>query len=303
MASKRELRQRWTTAAGKVAARAIDEALGAGADLEEMAGYLRMLPLVGEVAPAMDLRGVALPELIAVRTRDLRGTRFDGARINWSFSGCALADAVFDGCEGKNVDFGGCDLSRASFVGARLPGAVFFGADLQRADLTRISMRGGQLKDANCGNALLRDSDLRLVWAAGADLRGADLRGADLTGASLGQARWDSETRFEGAALTWEGTPDDMQAQAFQQGATLGSEKPEWQMSLFDATRRMLEAENRDGKLSPVLERLDGLRRNLERDHSLLWATRLKKGLDEEQWNRVQTAVRKAASNIGALLE
>jgi uncharacterized protein YjbI with pentapeptide repeats len=213
-----------------------------------------------------------------------------------------LGATVFDGAEGRNIDFGGCGLQHSSFVKAKLPGAIFYGANLQDANLTRIAMRGGQLKDAICRNAKFVDADLRMTWAANADLRGADLRGANLVGASLGGILWDSTTRFDAAQLGREGTPQDVLDHALSQGASVRSEKPEWQLSLLDATVRALESEAHDPATRRMVALLQSLRPKVERDPGFLWANALRQQVDDVQWSIFQLAVRKAASNIGALL-
>jgi uncharacterized protein YjbI with pentapeptide repeats len=300
---RKRLRARWKTAAGRIAAGAIENGLRAGASQQELGGYVRDLPHADEVAPALDLRGIELPQLIAVRTRDLTSARLDGAVLNWSFGGSDLRDARFDGAQGHNVHFGGCPLTGASFVDARLPGAIFLKADLQRAEMRGIHMRGGQLKDADCRGAILRGADLRMVWAAGADLRGADLRDANLVGASLGGAQWDEQTRWEGARLSVEGTPAELRAQAIAQGVSVESEKAEWHLALLDATREALKGEIRDAELAGVLKRVDELRPLVQADPTIRWANVLRDELPQRTWQAVQRAVQQAASNMGSYLD
>ncbi len=79
------------------------------------------------------------------------------------------------------------------------------------------------------------------------------------------------------------------------------SENREWQLSLLDATTRALE--NEYGKrVAPIVERIKTLRPELERNPAFLWANVLRDELEEAQWRIVENAVRKAASNVGALL-
>ena len=250
-------------------------------------------PVPKKSRPALDLRGIELPNLVSVARIDLSGSRFDFARMNWNFGGSILRGAVFNGAEGRNVDFGGCDLHSSFFIKARLPGAVFYGANLQDADLSGIGMRGGQLKDAVCRNAKFTGSDLRMVWAADADLRGADLREANLVGASLGGVLWDSKTRLDGAQLSVEGTPADLRTHALAQGASVRSEKPEWQLNLIDATLRALESETHDAGSKRIMERLRAIRPEVERDPGFLWANALRPEIDGEHWTIFQRAVRK----------
>lgn len=300
--AKSPLVSRWKTPAGKIAAQAVENAFRTGTTIAELQGYVRNLPGVAEVAPALDLRGIGLPTLIGIQTTDLSGVRFDGAQMNWNFAGCALRRAVFDGASGHNVDFSACDLTGSSFVDASLPGAVFFGATLVDADLTRIRMRSGQLKDADCRRANFTHADLRIVWAADADLRGANLSDANLVGASLGRARWDEHTRCAGARFGWEGTPADLAAHALAQGATLRSEKPDWELALLDATRVALEHDNDHGRFDRLIARIAELRPEVERDPRTPWGNLLREGLPPEQHAGLDRAVRTAASNIGALL-
>jgi hypothetical protein len=81
------------------------------------------------------------------------------------------------------------------------------------------------------------------------------------------------------------------------------SEKPEWQLSLIDATLRALEAERQDAGSKRMMERLRAVRPEVERDPGFLWANALRPEVDDEHWAVFQRAVRKAASNMGALLE
>ena len=303
MAADKELRARWKTPAGKRVVQALEQALRTGVDKRELSALIASLPRVGEVAPALDLRGVELPGLIAIRPTDLSGTRFDSAALNWSFGGSVLRGAVFDGADGANVHFGGSDLTGSSFVGARLPGAVFLMANLSDANLTRIHMPSGQLKSAVCRNARFTSADLRMVWAADADLRSADLREANLVGASLGGAIWDTTTRLDGARLSWEGTPAELATYALGQGATLQSEKADWQLALIDATREAMKQQDQGGSLAPVIERLTALRSVVESKPDTLWANILRDELTPAQWAAVQTAVRSAALNMGLYLD
>lgn len=298
--TKASLASRWKTPAGKVAVRAIENALRAGTTVDELKGYVKRLPGVGDVAPALDLRGLALPELIAARKSDLSGVRCDGAKITWVWGGSTLRGAVFDRAEGKNADFGGCDLTGASLHDANLPGAIFFGALLVDANLARIKMRSGQLKAADCRRANFEAADLRLVWAADADLRGANLTKAKLAGASLGGVQWDEMTRCAGAEFGLEGTPGTFAAHALGQGATLRSEKADWELALVDATRVALE--NESGNLQPLIARLADVRRHVESDHTFNWSAAVLDGATDAQRATFQRAVRTAASNIGALL-
>jgi hypothetical protein len=301
-ATKSSLTSRWKTPAGKVAVRAIANALRAGTSVDELKGYVKGLPGVDEVAPALDLRGIALPELVAARKSDLSGARFDGARLNWVFGGSILNGAVFDRAEGRNVDFGGCELARSSFRDANLPGAIFFSAKLPDANLAGIKLRSGQLKAADCRRARFEGADLRLVWAADADLRGADLTKAQLVGASLGGAKWDEATRCADAEFGVEGTPAALAAHALAQGARLRSEKPDWELALLDATSAALRSEDRAGNLEAPLRRLTEVRPQVKRDHTFNWFAAVQEVATAEQRALLQGAVRKAASNIGALL-
>ncbi len=299
---KDPLASRWKTPAGKVAVRAIEQALRAGTNVDELKGSVKDLPAVDEVAPALDLRGIALPELVAARKSDLPGTRFDGAKLNWVFGGSVLREAVFDRAEGRNVDFGGCDLSGASFQDANLPGGVFYGAKLVDTNLARIKMRSGQLKAADCRRANFESADLRLVWAADADLRGANLAKAQLVGASLGGAKWDEATRCTDAEFGLEGTPATLAAHALAQGARLRSEKADWELALLDATSVALKNENERGKLDGLIDRIAAVRPQVERDHAFNWFAPVQEGATPEQRTALQSAIRTASSNIGALL-
>jgi uncharacterized protein YjbI with pentapeptide repeats len=303
MTSTKNLRSRWKTTSGKIAARAVENALRHGSDIDELHGYTAGMPYIDEVAPNLDLRGIELPNLVAVRASDLSGVRFDAAQMNWNFGGCTLRKAVFDRANGHNVDFGGCDLSGGSLVGARLPGAIFYGARLIDSDLSGIRMHSGQLKGADCRGAKFVGADLRMVWAADADIRGADFREANLVGASLGRVKWNETTRFEGAQMSWEGTPTGISTQAIAQGAKLTSEKAEWQLGLVDATRKVLEERNRSGKLTRIVRRMETLRLDVERDPQTLWANKLQKELSEKEWREFQEAVQTAASNMGVFLD
>jgi hypothetical protein len=187
-------------------------------------------------------------------------------------------------------------------VDARLPGAVFLMANLTDADLTRIHMHSGQLKSAICRNAHFASADLRMVWAAGADVRGADFRKANLVGASLGGARWDATTCLDGAQLSWEGTPAELATHGIAQGATVQSEKREWQLGLLDAAREALAQQDHSGALAPVIARLAELRAAVEADPGTLWANILHDELSPLQWSSVQEAVRSAAINMGPYL-
>jgi uncharacterized protein YjbI with pentapeptide repeats len=267
-----------------------------------LAAYVAKLPHMDEVFPALDLRGVELPRLIAVRKTDLSGSRFDGAHMNWNFGGSILREAVFDRAEGHNIDFGGCDVTKSSFADARLPGAIFFQAKLSGANLKGIRMRGGQLKGADCQQASFQGADLRMVWAAEADLRGADLRDANLVGASLGKARWDETTQLEGAKLSTEGTPAELCVQALEQGGIVESEKDEWNRSLFQATQKVLQTEAK-GRSTAALSLMSKLAPEIEKESGVLWANKLHEKLSKEQWQEVQQAVRTAASNLGTFLE
>ena len=60
--------------------------------------------------------------------------------------------------------------------------------NLFRADLTRASLSGADLRRTNLGRARLRYADLCGAQLGGADLYKADLRGAELLGADLRQA-------------------------------------------------------------------------------------------------------------------
>lgn len=300
--SASQLRERWTTPAGQAAVRTAEDALRGKVNLKELSAVLSSLPGAEEVAPALDFRGIDLSNPIYVNHMDLSGARFDYAHLGLSFGGSTLRGAVFNGASGRNIDFGGCDLQDSSFVKAKLPGAIFYGAKLENADLTGIAMRGGQLKDAVCRNAKFVDADLRITWVAHADLRGADLRRANLVGASLGGVLWDSTTRFDAAQLSHEGTPSDIVNHALSQGASICSEKPQWQLSLLDATLRALESEEQDSGTQRMTELLGGLRPEVERNPDFLWANALRQQVDKVHWSIFEAAVRKAASNIGALL-
>lgn len=301
MTKDKELIVRWRSRVGKIAVRALADGLRAGESQRQLHHYVSDLERVDEVAPALDLRGIVIPDLIGIATRDLSGTRFDGATLQWNFSGCSLRAAVFDQAKGRNVDFGGCDLTGSSFVHADLPGAIFFQSKLREANLTRASLHDGQLKGADCRDAKFIHADLRRVWAAEADLRGADFSEANLIGASLGRAQWDDATNFHGAKLTHEGTPAEIRAKAIVEGASIGSEKADWQLALLDATRAALKMDKSSGRAEAIVQRLAELRPQLKKDPQLLWTNVLKKELDEEQWRELQSAVRKAASNMGAL--
>jgi uncharacterized protein YjbI with pentapeptide repeats len=298
-----QLTSRWKTPAGKIAVRAITNALRSGTSVGELQGYVANLPGIDEVAPNLDLRGLKLPELGAVRRADLGGTRFDHAEVSWAFGGSSLRGCSFNRAEGRNADFGGCDLTGASAVRANLPGAVFFGAKLVDANLAGIKMRSGQLKAADCTRAIFREADLRLVWAADAHFDGADFSGADLVGASLGRATWNEATRFDGAILSPEGTPAELRAHALAQGATLKSEKGDFELALLRATRAAFVSENDLGEADPIARRLDDLIELIRRDPTTPWSRQLFAGLNEAQRTNVQRALRKAANNIGAYLD
>lgn len=303
MSNRQQLQARWKTEAGASLARTIGESLQQGTVQEEVHALIADLPFKDEVAPALDLRGIEIPSLISIaESCDLSGVRFDVARLNWNFSGAILRNAVFDGAEGANVDFGGCDLQGSSFVKARLPGAIFFKATLRNANLTGIRMRSGQLKGSDCSKAIFTGADLRLVWAADADLRDCDLRQANLVGASLGGAAWNDETQLSGAQISSEGTPDALCAFALSQGATVQSEDREWQLSLIDATVKALQ--NETGiRVENVIDLLKELRPKVDKDPSVLWANELQEKLSKKEWQAAQDAVQTAAINMGALLE
>ena len=300
--TKTQLLSRWKTPAGKNAVRAITDALRAGTSTAALAQIVSGLPGTEEFPSTADLRGIALPELIAAATSDLSEARFEHAKLSWNFGGSVLRGAVFDRAEGRNTDFGGCDLTGSSFQNANLPGAVFFGARLNDANLAGLKMRSGQLKAADCRGAIFAGADLRMVWAAETDFRGANLTDANLVGASLGQLRWDEHTQCSGAQLSREGAPAAFAAAALAQGATLRSEKPDWELSLLDATRVALQSEDRAGSLASLLERLARLRDEVARDAEFPWGNALREGLTPEQRLVVDRAVRTAATNLGALL-
>lgn len=160
--------------------------------------YLRSL-----TAPAIDLRGAALPGL-CLGYVDLRGARLD-----------AIAAAAADGPGADPPRFAlkGARLQAASLRRAVLPGALLLDADLRQADL-----RGADLTGADLSGADLSGADLRRARLAGANLEraslmAADLRGADLRGARVyGLATWDAKLCDDerlrcGLVLTPEGRP------------------------------------------------------------------------------------------------
>ena len=79
-----------------------------------------------------------------------------------------------------NVDFDGVDLASTRFDDANVAYSSFVGADLSRATMT-----GANLRDANLTRAILEGANLAGADLTNADLSGANLSGADLTDASL----------------------------------------------------------------------------------------------------------------------
>lgn len=134
----------------------------------------------------------------------LDGASFEGAAgEQLFFAKTALAGAnlrgsnfsrsVFVECAGSRLDARGADFSRAAFVRSTLDDATFADARAEkfrlvestaaRADFSRATMVGSNLRGAKLPGATLRETRLRR-----SDLSDADLQGADLTCAILAES-------------------------------------------------------------------------------------------------------------------
>lgn len=74
-------------------------------------------------------------------------------------------------------------------------------ADLRAADLSRAKLRHATLSASTLREADLREADLRGATLSDVGLEGADLTGAELARADLSTARFDRDTKFDGAEL------------------------------------------------------------------------------------------------------
>lgn len=87
------------------------------------------------------------------------GVEMFGAELRRvTFRGCKLDSVNFRGAELTEVRFDDCDLRDVDFAGATLTRSAFGGSRLVRADLTRTSLDETDLRDAELGLTIDRNS-------------------------------------------------------------------------------------------------------------------------------------------------
>lgn len=99
------------------------------------------------------------------------------------------------------ISLKGGNFSQTDFRGANLRGVDFRRSNLSQADLREADLRDANLSEVNLGNADLRGANISETDLRGADLRGVDLRRAFLLKADFSQAKL-STTDFRKANLS-----------------------------------------------------------------------------------------------------
>jgi hypothetical protein len=114
------------------------------------------------------------------------------------------------------VDLHDADLLRGNFAECDLRGAKFMHANLELADLRNANLREADLRGAVFRNANLSETDLTDANLDGASLEGANLMDADLSNIK----NWDQIASMQGALIQHvDNAPDGFIPWAIQHGA------------------------------------------------------------------------------------
>jgi hypothetical protein len=169
-------------------------------------------------------------------------------------------------------------LQGAILGGTQLQSAALIEADMQGADLRGADLQSADLGWTNLQSADLRGADLQGVNLRGAKLQGADLRGAKLQGAML------REANLQGADLAYANLQGAELAAAQLQGAELR----EAQLQGSDWSEA-----NLDGIFI-----VDSSRSEWDEQQRRKLEITLKSILDVEQFNALQTRIKRAGSGL-----
>lgn len=295
-ATREQLIARWDTSEGKQLARTVSIALeNPSTTLEELLNLVQGFPLVEEVAPHLDLRGLHLPpedgdEYIHIMALTLPGARFDFLPDLGNIIDCNLEGAVFDGMQCIRSFFKS-DFSHASFVEASLKGVLLNRANLSGANFHQARLATAQFRHANCAGVSFVGADMRFSECPDADFRGADLTDVDLTESVLVDILFDGQTKLQGTRLRGASMSDDFRAFAQQAGVTLSTQEeddaipfPAMHLAYVDGLITILQekAFNLDGHLDVALPYVRAHRDKLAQDPTYDWSTLLVWQLSDE---------------------
>lgn len=143
---------------------------------------------------------------------DLSGANLEGVNLsNKNFTGANLSEANLyeanlQGARLVDADLYAADLIKANLEDANLEGARLEYADLREANLLDANLNGVNLNDAQLGFANLDKVDLGGAKLSGADLTGAslwkaNLENVDLSNAYLGNIKYMTNAKLQGANL------------------------------------------------------------------------------------------------------
>lgn len=204
MATKRELRNRWTRDPGlSIRTRIIDFVRQLKFDHGNAMGHSRQvlamldgLPFREEVPNGGDFRGADFGGGVQL---DFRGCDFSYGS-SASFIRCNLVDARLDELTGRSCSFSDT-LDRASFRGAKLPRSYMMNSKVRFCNFEKANLNGTCFNDSDLSGSSFQNANCVRVSFHGANLIGCDFRNAVLEGAVFGSAQIDETTDFRGASL------------------------------------------------------------------------------------------------------
>ena len=130
---------------------------------------------------------------------DLSFAELQGANL----SDANLQEADLWGANLQGAFLSGANLQETFLSDANLQEAFLSGANLREADLSFANLQGADLRVAELQGARLWDANLQGAFLPHANLQGADFSDANLEGVNLFGVMADSETRLDGANLTY----------------------------------------------------------------------------------------------------
>jgi len=306
-ATKKQLRDRWQSGAGRAfldSAQARLGEIGHGQKMEDLLPLLEGLPFREEVPGGRDLRGIP-----GCFWREVSVAGFDFSHatavelIDCDASGARFDEAEFHGLLGKtlaNASFKKARLKRCGLNGALARNATFDDAKLLSCNLDDADLQGASFRGADCkGSVFLRTNLLgcnfggagleEAVWLEVRLDKTTDLRGARLVNI-YNQDHFDNRGNLVNRGTDWRlATYDD----TTQAGVDTAAQAIEWIDSALD-----LLSQRSDAFANDLAARLAAIKTKLRAHPDELWMDHLLEELPADQRDHAQVLLEDAMRNL-----
>jgi uncharacterized protein YjbI with pentapeptide repeats len=135
--------------------------------------------------PVAPTRGVAIPVEVFAANEDKQAETENREPFRYTFMGCNLENARFDGAHTEDSKIWFSNLENANLQNAHLQNAWVIGANLEHANLAGAHLEGAKIAGCNLDHANLSGADLRGAVLIGVNLEHAQMRGENLRGRIL----------------------------------------------------------------------------------------------------------------------